>query len=362
MKNRIVLLGTMAFMSLVMCTGCSGKEHADTSETQTEVNSIIYNTLSGSQQSAYRNIVSGINSHDEKIELKCSLEDVEIVYEAVVADHPELFYTDGYVYNEKKTLFGGSTNTVVMYPNYLYEGTEIETVSAKINKEVDGLLATIDANGSDYEKSEAAYEALLSYTEYDASANANQTIASTFLNQKSGCGGYAQAYSLLLQKLNIPSATITGTLSDMAHMWNVSVLDGKNYLSDPTNGDITLISTRGNESAYVNYGYLNIYPEFTASYVPNTLFDGIDFVDTDDNYFIQHGLFFESYNADQVSVAIKSAKDRGDASITVAFKDAIGLRIAESDLFSDKRIQTLLNNLSVDYMVNDSVNTLTIML
>jgi len=362
LKNRIIALGLSALISTLALTGCSFGSGEGQQEYQTDVNSIVYNTLTENQKSMYRDLTNGVKNYNEKIELSGTLDDIKIVYEAMIADHPEVFYTDGYVYNEKKTLFGKSTNKLVMYPNYLYDENEVATIDATIEKEANALVAGIDMSASDYEKSEAAYEALLLYTEYDATNDTNQTVASTFMNKKSGCGGYAQAYSLLLQKLNIPSATITGTLSDMAHMWNVSVLDGKNYLSDPTNGDITLISAKGNESAYVNYGYLNIHPDFTANYVPNELFSGIEFVDTDANYFMQHGLFFESYNADMISAAINSAKERGDASITVAFKDAIGLRIAESDLFSDKRIQSLLNNLSVDYMVNDSVNTLTIML
>ena len=58
------------------------------------------------------------------------------------------------------------------------------------------------------------------------------------------CGGYAQAYQLLLKQAGIPCITVSGSLSGENHMWALARIDGQWLYFDPT-------SDRGR----VDYGF-----------------------------------------------------------------------------------------------------------
>ena len=48
------------------------------------------------------------------------------------------------------------------------------------------------------------------------------------------CGGYAQAFQLLLEQAGIPCVTVTGQLGGENHMWNLAQIDGQWRYFDPT--------------------------------------------------------------------------------------------------------------------------------
>ena len=48
------------------------------------------------------------------------------------------------------------------------------------------------------------------------------------------CGGYAQAYQLLLKQAGIPCITVSGKMGGENHMWNLARVDGQWRYFDPT--------------------------------------------------------------------------------------------------------------------------------
>ena len=48
------------------------------------------------------------------------------------------------------------------------------------------------------------------------------------------CGGYAQAFQMLLDRAGIENYTVSGVSSGEYHMWNYVLFDGKWYYCDPT--------------------------------------------------------------------------------------------------------------------------------
>ena len=48
------------------------------------------------------------------------------------------------------------------------------------------------------------------------------------------CGGYAQAFQLLLAQEDIPCITVSGKLGEENHMWNLAKVDGQWRYFDPT--------------------------------------------------------------------------------------------------------------------------------
>ena len=48
------------------------------------------------------------------------------------------------------------------------------------------------------------------------------------------CGGYAQAFQLLLEQAGIPCVTVSGQLGAENHMWDLARIDGQWLYFDPT--------------------------------------------------------------------------------------------------------------------------------
>ena len=48
------------------------------------------------------------------------------------------------------------------------------------------------------------------------------------------CGGYAQAFQLLLEQAGIPCITVSGKMGGENHMWNLAQVDGEWLYFDPT--------------------------------------------------------------------------------------------------------------------------------
>lgn len=368
MKRKLgILIATLTITTgATMLAGCSllpNKKNVniEPNQYQTEYNSIMYEQLTDNQKSAYNSLVTGMFNFKKEIETKASLSDIEVAYGAVVADHPELFFTDGYVYNEKKS-FLGKSGFVVVFPNYTCTKDEYSALMEQVATKATDVVASIDKNGSQYDISEGLYKAVINSVTYDKNVDANQTIVSSFLKNKAACGGYSQAYSFLMQQFGIPCTTVSGTVDDQNHMWNVSIIDGELFLSDLTNGDSTLFDIKGNEVEYVNYSYLNMNPMFTSNYIQDEKYSKFEFKSLSANYYVNHGAYFESYNKDQLSSAIISAKESGLTRITIAFGSADTLRFAENDLFTNRSIQSILGNVNVNYTENTNMFTLTLLL
>ena len=73
------------------------------------------------------------------------------------------------------------------------------------------------------------------------------------------CGGYAQAFQMLLQQAEIPCITVSGKMGGENHMWVLAQVDGQWLYFDPT-------SDRGR----VDYGFNRQVGEDLCSAIPGT--------------------------------------------------------------------------------------------
>jgi len=360
--KRNVLKTAIISASLVVSlfSGCSFRPEAETetSAYQTRVNSVVYDTLSNEERAAYNTILKGVLEFEEQIDVKGEVDDINTAFVAVTSDHPEVFYTNGYVYNEKQNVFGKTTN-VILFPKYTCDKTEYETLLMAIDESANELTAQISDASSQYEISRDVYTALIDYIEYDTEVDANDTIVAAFLEGKASCGGYGGAYAYLMQRMGVPCARIAGEYEENAHIWNVSLIDESAYLSDLTNGDSIFESSDGSETHVTNYSYLNMLPAFTEKYVSDLSLSSLSFENTAANYFVNTGTYFSGYNRDAVTNAIKNATTE---EITLAFDSMESLQCAQSDLFTNKNIQSILGNVNVNYVVDAGAYTLTIFL
>ncbi len=218
-----------------------------------------YQMLSENQQSVYRQIYANAQNLTEKFapEKTVSASDVKIAFEAVIGDHPEMFWLEtGY---SSKYLVNGQCVEIDL--KYNSTADDLESAKQRLDAAAQNLITGADSLDSNYEKEKYVHDALASAVTYDLTADMNQSAYSALVNGKSVCAGYARAYQYLLQQLGIPCYYCTG-YSGGDHAWNIVKLDDGYY-----NVDVTW-----DDAAAIRYDYFNkTDADFASTHVRQNL-------------------------------------------------------------------------------------------
>ncbi len=292
-----------------------------------------YERLTDSGKTLYVEILTILNTLSKDIIVSTTSDEaIELVFEYVMADHPEIFYVDGYQFTNYSI---GNTITKISFTgNYLYSVSEVNRRQAQINEAVGRCLATAPASEDDYYIIKYVYEYLISNTDYDTDAPDNQNICSVFINGRSVCNGYAKAAQYLLNKLGIKSTLVTGTVNTktakgIRHAWNLVLCNNTYYYLDVTWGDASYQTVSG-ESAdttklpEVNYDYLNVSTsEITRNHTISDVISMPVCTSMADNYYVREDeyftvpelalvgdLFSRRYSEGSTNVTIKCASDK----------------------------------------------------
>lgn len=257
----------------------------------------------------------------------CSIspDDIDLIFNCVLADHPEIYYVDGYMYT--RYISDNEVVRISFTPTYTKKEEEVETYNDYIEEYFNAFQKGISSNASEYEKIRYTYEFVIANTEYKLEAKENQNILSVFLNKESVCQGYAKAFQYLLGRLNVEATLVVGMVGeDEYHAWNMVKCKGSYYFVDCTWGDSSYFAETGySDQIYaINYDYLNITTEELAK-----THEIMNFVDipvckcTDYNYYIAEGLYFDSVDADQLKKAFDEAYLNNRQTIEIKCKNAI---------------------------------------
>ena len=218
-----------------------------------------YQMLSENQQSVYRQSYANAQNLTEKFapEKTVSASDVKTAFEAVIGDHPEMFWLEtGY---SSKYLANGQCVEI----DLKYNGTadDLESAKQRFDAAAQNLITGAASLDSNYEKEKYVHDALASAVTYDLTADMNQSAYSALVNGKSVCAGYARAYQYLLQQLGIPCYYCTG-YSGGDHAWNIVKLEDGYY-----NVDVTW-----DDAAAIRYDYFNkTDADFASTHVRQNL-------------------------------------------------------------------------------------------
>ena len=218
-----------------------------------------YQMLSENQQSVYRQIYANAQNLTEKFapEKTVSASDVKIAFEAVIGDHPEMFWLEtGY---SSKYLANGQCVEIDL--KYNSTADDLESAKQRFDAAAQNLITGSASLDSNYEKEKYVHDALASAVTYNLTADMNQSAYSALVNGKSVCAGYARAYQYLLQQLGIPCYYCTG-YSGGDHAWNIVKLEDGYY-----NVDVTW-----DDAAAIRYDYFNkTDADFASTHVRQNL-------------------------------------------------------------------------------------------
>ena len=179
--------------------------------------------------------------------MSCTLDDITIADAAIRADFPDLFWIPGsyYISQSGEVLSIAYTRTGED-PGYIAGKSEAAKMSSAMNAEVKGFLASLKSGMSDYDIELAAHDWIAQRITYNHSAASDPdshplafTAYGALVEGSAVCEGYAKAMKLLLNSAGIHCITVTGTLSNQGHMWNMVKVGGKWYNVDVTSDDGT---------------------------------------------------------------------------------------------------------------------------
>ena len=309
-----------------------------------------YGSLDAQEQIWYGEIEQALGEMTDTVKLSTEPigqgldeQDIDRIFQCVLIDHPEIFYTTGYTYTKYSR--GDRTVGIDFAGTYSLPREEAVNKAEEIRERASEWLSDIPSDASEYDKVKAVYEKIIFSTDYDLNASDNQNIASVFLGNSSVCQGYAKATQYLLNYLGVMCTLVQGTVdTGEAHAWNLVRVDGDYYYVDTTWGDASYRMEDGSgqeELPEINYDYLCVTTqELLRTHCIESVVAMPECTATQANYYVREGVYFTSYDAEQMQSIFDRAWESGRTEITLkcadeeCYREICRALIDEQEIFS----------------------------
>ena len=330
-----------------------------------------YESLDAQEQIWYGEIEQALGEMTDTVKLSTEPigqgldeQDIDRIFQCVLIDHPEIFYTTGYTYTKYSR--GDRTVGIDFAGTYSLPREEAVNKAEEIRGRASEWLSDIPSDASEYDKVKAVYEKIIFSTDYDLNASDNQNIASVFLGNSSVCQGYAKATQYLLNHLGVMCTLVQGTVdTGEAHAWNLVRVDGDYYYVDTTWGDASYRMEDGSgqeELPEINYDYLCVTTqELLRTHRIESVVAMPECTATQANYYVREGVYFTSYDAEQMQSIFDRAWESGRTEITLKCADEECYREICRELIDEQEIFSYMpeNSSTIAYAQNGKQLSLT---
>lgn len=281
-----------------------------------------YPRLSANKKRAYDLMLEAIKKHEGMITIDgCSFEDLVNVRDAILYDHPELFWFNNFVMCGNEVTF--------KYGVTVDEARDIQNrIDAVVPRYLDGITDSMSA----YDVALRIHAKIIAEVDYDTIALDKQkraggpkddeidylrSICGVFLNGKAVCEGYARAVQYLLQKCGIECGEAAGYMlsengsrSGGAHAWNILKMDGDYYYMDVTWDDSsnTVQAVKSNDLGFNYFCVTTDEMSRTRDFSLSPL-DMPECTATKCNYYYHNNFVIDSYDINKIkSIAVAAAE------------------------------------------------------
>ena len=262
-----------------------------------------FTNLTEEERIVYAKIMNGFLEMDTDIKIHTDQEVLGKVIRMILADHPEIFWTEG------SYQFLDYGPYIVLQPDYNCDASVKQQRAQEIENEVTRALEQIQAGTSQYEYVKNTFTYLIDTVDYVTGAPDNQNIYSSLVNKQTVCAGYAKATQYLLQRMGMTALYVTGSVVDRGdHAWNIVQCDGEYYQVDTTFGDPNFMDYDAEQMETLpgefmhDYYYLccndemmyrdrTVDAEFPVPVCSSSTY----------NYYEMNNAYFESYSSDVVA-------------------------------------------------------------
>lgn len=329
---------------------------------ETAQNGYYYMQLPEDEKTVYDQVYRSLVERNEVSVSTLSTEVLDKVFVCVLNDHPEIFYTSGYIYTAHSR--GDETVSLSFLGKYDYDEAECERRERLIEQAAEGIIGEISKDAADFDKIKYIFDTLVNETEYVAGAEDNQNICSVFIGHESTCQGYAKATQYLLERAGIRTTFVSGDVAEGSHAWNLVMADGAWYYLDTTWGDVDYQSQREGETVAaevmaINYDYFMINSDrLYTTHSPNKIVPLPDCMANENNYYVHEGLYLTGLDTEVIHQIFERAYEKGET--TVQFQcanDAVFIQVSDY-LLEQQHIFDFVDSLdSVPYVDNPETST-----
>lgn len=176
------------------------------------------------------------------------------IYNYVLLDHPEIFYTSGTInYLSKKGLLFSQTQVC---PEYSYTKDEVSSIVNQCQQEVARIVSIVQSL-SDYDKELVIHDYLCKSIKYENLGDESHNIIGALIYKKAVCEGVAKTAKYIFDQVGLESFIVEGKAENPKskisenHAWNVVKINRSFYHLDIT-FDITLSDGKATRYDYFN--------------------------------------------------------------------------------------------------------------
>lgn len=169
-------------------------------------------------------------------------DEVYNVVHLIQYEHPEFYFINNLI---GLNYYRNSGNVYLGIYDGFETGESRNVAAGLIKSKIEDYLSKAEAFDSQYLKEKTIHDLLCVNVVYDEDADYSQTCASVFLNGRSVCAGYSEAFEMLCNAMGISTISVSGK----SHQWNEILLDGTWYGVDVTWDD---------QSPRILYKYFNV--------------------------------------------------------------------------------------------------------
>ena len=333
-----VLTGCRTIDSMAMQSGLLKSPYYHLGDTQWDnggIEEYWFNQIPSEMNELYRELYTRLSNQEDEASVYAAMptEDFWDVYYAVLADHPEFFWIGSDIEVSESALTG---NVLSYKLSTVLPVEERPDMLSQIEVAADACISLIPEGASDYDKIRIVYEYLIDTTEYDTASPDNQNIQSALLSRKSVCAGYSRAFQYILHRMGLFCTYVTGrTENGGEHAWNIVRIDGNYYNVDVTWGDPLFAASQGENVTELdnkNYNYLCCTDEeLYQTHIPAERFDLPGCTDDSYNYYKRNGMYFETFDYDEVWQALMDSvwEDRSETTFKFGSEEAYNTAVFE---------------------------------
>ena len=342
----------------------------ESEETLEELPSIYYayHTLDKEGQKLYLEIYRSLQRMETDTAVSTlDIDELNTVFQYVLADHPELFYVEGYQYTQYTT--GNAMTKLTFTGTYTMTWENVQQTMQRIETVAEQMTVPLAQITDQYTIIRYLYDSLIIATEYDSNAENNQNIQSVFLDGRSVCQGYAKAMQYLLQKEGIQTLLVTGQTNGEGHAWDLVLADGEYYYLDPTWGDASYSkaeeSTENVRIPSINYDYFLVTTqELEKTHQLDESIPLPECMADADNYYVHEGLYLDTYNEDQIKWIFEKAQQSQTGYITMKCSNAEVYSQTKEKLIDEQEVFHFLqtDGNSISYTMNETQLTLSFLI
>ncbi len=340
-KKLVILFATLC---IIFSGGCGEKNKTNEQDVEKEVipfpevtlteedlqNKFYYSQLeTDAARLTYKDLYEGLKDRSEVLYAHTNSEiPVGSIVYSVLYDYPEIFWCDVETEVSYELIEGSEMNYMKVYPKYIYSPEEVEKMKIEIEEETRECIEKCSKKKTEYGKVKYVYEYLIDTVEYLDDAPNDQNAYSALVAKKTVCAGYARATQYLLEKSGVYCMCVIGATSDengkqQGHAWNIVRCDGKYYFVDTTWGDpVYQNSNDSKKKKERNYDYLCCSEtELFKTHIMGEQLKYPECKSEDLNYYRRNGMFYESFDEDEILNEMYKAVDNKDKTTIFKFQN-----------------------------------------